>query len=110
MVAVRGARNSHCFPRSHKRQSRISETAICELWDNGTLPPGNVVRLANQEREDAMSLRVMVGLGILIGSTVGGYVPMLWGAEMISFSSLFGSLIGGLLGIWAAYKLDQRYI
>ena len=38
-----------------------------------------------------MSLKAMVRLGILIGSTVGGYVPVLWGAEIISFFSLFGS-------------------
>jgi predicted MFS family arabinose efflux permease len=56
-----------------------------------------------------MSLKAMVRLGILIGSTVGGYVPVIWGAEIISFSSLFGSILGGLLGVWIAYKIDQRF-
>ena len=50
----------------------------------------------------------MVRWGILIGSTVGGYIPTLWGADWISFSCLFGSLIGGLLGVWIAYEIDKR--
>ena len=54
-----------------------------------------------------MSAKTMVRLGILVGSTVGGYIPTFWGAEMLSFSTLFGSLIGGLLGVWVAYKIDQ---
>lgn len=56
-----------------------------------------------------MSLKAMVRLGIFIGSTVGGYIPVIWGAGIISVSSLLGSLIGGLLGVWIAYKIDQRY-
>ena len=56
-----------------------------------------------------MSLKAMVRLGILIGSTVGGYVPTLWGAEIISFSCLLSSILGGLLGVWIAYKIDQCF-
>ncbi|MGV8058741.1 MAG: hypothetical protein AB2L12_12065 [Smithellaceae bacterium] len=40
-----------------------------------------------------------------IGSIAGGYAPMLFGADSIS-ASLLGSTIGGLLGIWGAYKLS----
>lgn len=54
-----------------------------------------------------MSLKVLVSLGIFIGSTVGGYIPTLWGAGLLSFSSLFGSIVGGLIGIWIAYKISQ---
>ena len=56
-----------------------------------------------------MSAKTLVRLGILIGSTVGGYIPTFWGAEMISFSALFGSLIGGVFGVWVAYKIDQHF-
>ncbi len=56
-----------------------------------------------------MSLKSIVLLGMLVGSTIGGMVPILWGAEMLSFSSILGSLIGGCLGIWGGYKIGQRY-
>ena len=46
----------------------------------------------------------LVMLGMIIGSTIGGCVPILFGADSLSFSSLFGSLVGGILGIWLFYK------
>ena len=51
--------------------------------------------------------RLLVWLGVLIGSTMGGYLPVLWGVETLSSASLMGSLIGGLIGIWAAWKINQ---
>lgn len=54
-----------------------------------------------------MNPKTLVWLGLGVGSTVGGYVPTLWGGDLISFSGLFGSFIGGMVGIWAAYKLNQ---
>ena len=56
-----------------------------------------------------MSPKLLVWVGILVGSLLGGLVPRLWGAEALSFSSVLGNLIGGLLGIWVAYKVSQRY-
>jgi hypothetical protein len=56
-----------------------------------------------------MSLKSIVLLGMLVGSTIGGLVPILWGAEILSFSSILGNLIGGFLGIWGGYKIGQRY-
>ncbi len=56
-----------------------------------------------------MDLKKLVRFGLLIGSTVGGYVPTFWGAPMFSFTSLFGSLLGGLIGIWIAYQIHQRF-
>jgi len=55
-----------------------------------------------------MNPKILVWIGILIGSTVGGWLPTLWGGEILSFSSIIGSLIGGLFGIWIAYKISQR--
>jgi hypothetical protein len=47
----------------------------------------------------------MVYLGATIGGLVGGYLPVLFGASGFSGWSIIGSLVGGLLGIWAVYKL-----
>ncbi len=54
-----------------------------------------------------MNPKTLVWLGFGIGSTVGGYMPALWGGDVISFSGLFAGFIGGLVGIWGAYKINQ---
>jgi hypothetical protein len=51
-----------------------------------------------------MSRKKCIMIGMVIGSVAGWYAPMLLGADSISVS-LIGSAIGGLLGIWGAYKL-----
>ncbi len=43
---------------------------------------------------------------MLVGSTVGAYVPALWGAGLFSFSSIVLSTVGGLAGIYLGYKLS----
>ncbi len=52
-----------------------------------------------------MSTKTAVMIGLIVGSTIGGYIPTLWGAGLLSYSSLAGSTIGGLVGIFAAYRL-----
>ena len=42
-----------------------------------------------------------------LGGTIGGYVPVLLGASGIGGWSILGALIGGLLGIWAGYKISD---
>jgi hypothetical protein len=54
-----------------------------------------------------MSRKNAVYLGMFIGSFAGGYVASLFGAPVISFASLAGSSIGGLAGIWIAWKYSS---
>lgn len=54
-----------------------------------------------------METRTMVWLGMFIGSTVGGLIPELWGADFFSMSSLFFSTAGALGGIWLGYTLSR---
>ncbi|MEK7774940.1 MAG: hypothetical protein AAB305_03540 [Candidatus Zixiibacteriota bacterium] len=54
-----------------------------------------------------MNRKSLIYLLLTIGSVAGGWVPTLWGADAFSFQSLLGSLIGGLFGIWAGYKLGD---
>jgi hypothetical protein len=49
----------------------------------------------------------MLYLCINIGGMIGGYLPVLFGAGGLSAISILGSGIGGLLGIWVAYKLEN---
>jgi len=47
----------------------------------------------------------LVMLGMIIGSTIGAYVPVWFGASVFSFSSVLGTAIGGIIGIWVVFKL-----
>ena len=51
-----------------------------------------------------MDKRVVM-LGMVFGSTLGGYIPTWFGADAFSFTSLFCGGIGGILGIWLAYRM-----
>lgn len=42
---------------------------------------------------------------MVIGSIAGGYIPSLFGSDDLMIS-LLGSSVGGILGIWIAYKLS----
>jgi len=46
-----------------------------------------------------------IWIGILIGSTIGGFVPALWGADLLSFSGVLFSGIGAIVGLFISYKL-----
>ncbi len=49
----------------------------------------------------------MIWLGVIVGSAVGGYIPALWGAGMFSMSSVLLSALGGIVGIWLGFKINQ---
>jgi len=36
-------------------------------------------------------------------------LPLLWGGDAISVSGVLLSLVGGIVGIWAGYRLGQSY-
>jgi hypothetical protein len=54
-----------------------------------------------------MERKQLIWIGVFIGSTLGGLVPGLWGEGMFSLSSVIASTIGGLLGIYVAFKLGS---
>ncbi|HEY8073817.1 MAG TPA: hypothetical protein VIF62_06905 [Labilithrix sp.] len=51
--------------------------------------------------------KTFIWLGLLVGSTVGGFVPMLWGGDLLSAAGILLSAVGGIAGIFAGYKLAQ---
>ncbi len=53
-----------------------------------------------------MSQKSIILIGMFIGSSLGGLIPALWGADLLSFSSIIFSTLGGLIGIWLGYKLS----
>lgn len=52
-----------------------------------------------------MSQKTIIYLGLFIGSTIGGFIPMLWGGSLFSVSAVLLSGAGGIAGIVAGYKL-----
>jgi hypothetical protein len=54
-----------------------------------------------------MSRKSVITIGAIVGSFAGGYLATLLGAGAISYWSLIGSTIGGIVGIWVAFKLTN---
>ena len=54
-----------------------------------------------------MSTRFIIFIGMTLGSIIGGYIPTLFGAGLLSYSSILFSGIGSILGIWIGYKLSN---
>lgn len=54
-----------------------------------------------------MNSKSLVWISMVVGSVVGGFVPMLWGAGMFSVSGIVTSTAGGLVGIWAGYRMSR---
>ena len=47
--------------------------------------------------------------GLFIGSSLGGYIPSLWGAGIFSVSGVLLSAVGGILGIWLGYRIGKNF-
>ena len=45
--------------------------------------------------------------GLFLGSSIGGMVPAMWGGDLLSGWGIVMSLVGGLAGIWAGYRVSQ---
>jgi hypothetical protein len=51
-------------------------------------------------------MRSVIGLSVLVGSTLGGYLPVLWGSSSFSVTSLFFGALGGIAGVWVGVRLS----
>lgn len=54
-----------------------------------------------------MSTKAIIWIAMFIGSAIGGYIPVLWGASLFSYSSLLFNGIGGIAGVLLGVKLGQ---
>jgi hypothetical protein len=53
-----------------------------------------------------MYSKLLIWIGVLVGSTLGGAIPSVLGADIFSLWGVIGSAVGGLVGIWVAVKLS----
>ena len=54
-----------------------------------------------------MSAKFFIFVGMTVGSIIGGYIPVLWGAGIFSYSSVLFSGIGAIIGVWIGYKFSD---
>ncbi len=54
-----------------------------------------------------MEQKTMIWIGLFVGSTIGGMIPGLWGDNFLSMWSVLLTAVGGLIGIWAGFKLGE---
>jgi len=52
-------------------------------------------------------VKTLVWLGVFIGTSLGGWLPTLAGADWLSLWGVAGSVVGGLAGIWAGRRLAR---
>lgn len=53
-----------------------------------------------------MESKKVIYLSMVIGSLVGGYIPLLWDASLFSVSGVLFTALGGFLGIWLGNKIS----
>lgn len=46
---------------------------------------------------------------MFVGSIIGGYIPTLFGSDMLSVASVLGNFIGGIAGVLLAIKLGNEW-
>lgn len=54
-----------------------------------------------------MNSKSIIWICMIIGSSAGGYIPMLWGSNYFSSSSILCTAIGGLFGIWLGFRISN---
>jgi hypothetical protein len=54
-----------------------------------------------------MSSKRLIWAGMIVGSSVGSFLPMLWGDSFVSMTSVILTALGGFVGIYLGYKLGQ---
>jgi len=54
-----------------------------------------------------MNPKSLIWIGCAIGSAAGSYLPLLWGAGLVSVSSVFWGTVGGVVGIILGFKLSK---
>jgi outer membrane lipoprotein SlyB len=52
--------------------------------------------------------RLIIGIGAFLGSTIGGYVPVIWGGSMFSLISIFFGVAGGIAGVIIGYRISKH--
>ena len=75
----------------------------CLLWG---LAPGRGMEARWTPTDPGKVNKKVLWMCIAVGSTVGGYLPTFFGQSSFGLISIFGSLVGGVAGVFAAQRID----
>lgn len=53
-----------------------------------------------------MTSKQMIYLCVAIFSSIGSFLPAIWGDSLFSVSSAVFGMIGGLVGVYVGYKMS----
>jgi len=56
-----------------------------------------------------MYSKTLIWIGVFVGSTIGGTIPTLLGADLFSIWGVIGSAVGGIVGIWLGIKMSDWF-
>jgi hypothetical protein len=51
--------------------------------------------------------RGVIGMCVLFGGLVGGYVPTVWGASSLGVESLFFGAVGSVVGVFVGVRISE---
>ena len=71
------------------------------------MPNFRTLKLPSDGPDDLCMGRSAIGLGALLGGTVGSYVPVLWGASSFSVVSLLFGAVGAVAGVLLGARLSE---
>ncbi|MEI7688858.1 MAG: hypothetical protein WCI91_01595 [Candidatus Nomurabacteria bacterium] len=54
-----------------------------------------------------MSSKSTIMVFMIVGSTVGSLIPMIWGATFFDTSSVILTAVGGAFGIWLGLRISN---
>jgi hypothetical protein len=54
-----------------------------------------------------MNTRQIILTATLVGTTIGSFIPTLWGDSFLSMWSVVLTAVGGLVGIYIGYKITR---
>jgi len=57
-----------------------------------------------------MNSKKLIWVGIIVGSTIGSFIPILWGGGVFSFSSIIFSFIGAIVGIYVGIYIMFKLV
>ena len=94
---------SHSYPPEH---CRLSSYDIRAVRPNQSVFSEHLAEPPAIMTED--DFKKFIWGGFFVGSTIGNFLPALWGGDMISVSGFALSFVGGIIGMWLGYRVAQN--
>jgi len=54
-------------------------------------------------------MKALIYGSVFVFSTIGSLIPAIWHQGMFSLASIIGAIIGTIVGVWVAIKLNNYF-